>query len=181
MGDGEKTGIGDRNRSGVNGYQQAQQSSRISWWTRKNKSHPHPGPSWWARTGKKVRSKDWKVILLWPFVSNHLYNMSKCQICYYATSVYCVSGFKLKIWSHLHLCEVGKVSRWDLVLLLNLMVDFSQVGDQLLLLGVFSKHAWHFLFQRADNVRLHLDTMKEIGQTHFFDFIELGFCCGVGL
>lgn len=51
------------------------------------------------------------------------------------------------------------------MLLLNLMVDFSQVGDQLLLLGVFSKHTWHFLFQRADDVRLHLDTMTEMRQT----------------
>lgn len=73
----------------------------------------------------------------------------------------CVCGggwFALE--SHLHLRQFWKVPRWDLLLLLNLTVNFPQVGNQLLFLGLLPKHTGHFLFQRTDNVGVHLVTKK---------------------
>lgn len=68
--------------------------------------------------------------------------------------------------AYLHLGEFGEISRGDLVLLFNPMVDVPQVGYQFLLLGVLTKHSRHVSFQRADNIGLYLDTKKEITQTY---------------
>lgn len=65
------------------------------------------------------------------------------------------------VLSYLHLGKLGEISRWDLVLLLNLSVDLPQVGYELLFLGLFSKHTRHLLFQTADDVGVNLGVVNE--------------------
>lgn len=59
---------------------------------------------------------------------------------------------------YLHLGEFWEIPRRDLIFLLNLGVDLSQISDQLLLLILLTKHVRHLLLQGTDDVCLHLNT-----------------------
>lgn len=59
---------------------------------------------------------------------------------------------------HLHLGNVGEISRADVMLSLQDAVNLGQTHDQLLLLLLTSKQRRHLLLQIADDVSVHLET-----------------------
>ena len=61
---------------------------------------------------------------------------------------------------HLHLGDVGEVSRADVMLPLQDGVDLRQPHDQLLLLLLPPKKRRHLLLQVADDVSVHLPGTK---------------------
>lgn len=58
--------------------------------------------------------------------------------------------------AHLHLGDVGEVSRRDVVLPLEHEVDLRQASDQLLLLLLLPEERRHLLLQVTDDVSMHL-------------------------
>lgn len=57
---------------------------------------------------------------------------------------------------YLHGFDLREVPRRNLVLSLQLNVDFWKPEDKFPLLTFFSKYVWHFLLQIADDVGMYL-------------------------
>lgn len=73
-----------------------------------------------------------------------------------------ITGQSVLLWiPYLHLTEVGEIARRDLVLPLNLEIDFPQVVHQLLFLALLSKNIGHLFLQGTDDVGMDLASCKQ--------------------
>lgn len=61
---------------------------------------------------------------------------------------------------HLHVGAIREVTRWDVMLLLDLFENDRKLVDKIVLLAFLAKNGWHLLLQVAHYVSVSLGENK---------------------